>query len=788
MRFNPLSFTPSLGDSYAVQTFSKIVYCLSFLVFSVACDENDQPTEQQIIEQIRRCVPTDPDCALEDTDGDQILNQIDDFPLDPRCSKLSNENCLACGSGCTSGYFCAKNIENGIFTGGICQLSQIEICNGLDDDGDGNVDNGPPSENQKGVCGGSRKICGPRGGFIEPNYETIPTYVLGGELCDGLDNDCDGISDEAPDASKNQGVCQGLKQICDLSSGSFKEPDYASIEGYASAEICDGLDNDCNGIEDDQIPGDGDACRAGIGACEEEGLMRCDPVAQKLYCNFDGGIPRAESCNGKDDDCDGRLDEGLANVGMTCSVGQGICAVQGRTICADATGTITCDAIPNLPTTEACNGLDDDCDGTSDEDAMGVGLGCSVGTGACIRQGIYVCDAQTNQLICSQEPSEAVPETCNGVDDDCDGNVDETLAGAGVGCSIGQGLCTSNGVMACDATSGQMICNAEIKQPEIETCNGVDDDCDGSLDEEAIGTNQPCTVGVGACAQESVYRCDSARRELVCDAQSALGVVERCNTVDDDCDGVVDEGSLIRRDERGLDWVCVTTGDYMMGWNDGVNFNQLPLHPVNIPTFEMTKTEITVGQYFLCVNENQCNIPADPTSNWNILNRSEHPINMITWQESVDFANWASARLPSEAEWEFVARNRGLNQRFAWGDNTANCTLAVMNDSRLGDSCGLGQQTQAVCSRPNGNNSLGICDLNGNVWEWVSDVYHDNYINAPRNGSAWIDSSNADRVIRGGAWNGLSSTVTSVYRVAYSPAIRNTLVGFRLARTVSAED
>jgi formylglycine-generating enzyme required for sulfatase activity len=761
---------------------------LPLILLGVACNSDEAQTEQQVIEQIRRCLPTDPDCALEDTDGDNILNQIDEFPLDPNCSKLSSENCTACGQGCSSGYFCARNIQNGLFVGGVCQLSQIETCNGIDDDGDGNVDNGPPSENQKGVCGGSRKVCGPRGGFIEPNYETIPNYVLGGELCDSLDNDCDGLTDEAPSANRNQGVCQGLKQVCDLSINAFKEPDYTVIDGYSTTEICDGLDNDCNGAEDDDISGEGDLCRAGVGACQEEGVMRCDALAQKLVCTVDGGVPRTESCNGKDDDCDGRTDESLANVGMSCSVGTGACMVEGRTICADETGTIICDAIPSLPTSEACNGLDDDCDGSTDEEAMGVGLGCSVGTGACLRQGIYECDMQTHQLICSQEPSEAVAEICNGVDDDCDGRVDETIPGAGVGCSIGTGLCASSGEFVCNPVAGQLECNAMKKDPAVEECNGVDDDCDGVIDNHALGTNEVCTIGVGACAQESVYRCDSERRMLVCDAQSTLGSNERCNTVDDDCDGVVDEGLLSRIDDKGLEWICVNGGDFMMGWNDGVNFNQLPLHPVTVPTFEMTKSEITVGQYLQCVVDQDCLTINDPNSNWNSFDKSNHPINVVDWDDAMTFAQWANARLPSEAEWEYVARNRGLNQQYAWGSEPANCTRAVMNDPRLGDSCGGGETSQPVCSKPAGNNALGICDLNGNVWEWVMDLYHDNYVGAPRNGAAWLTGPSADRIIRGGSWVSLPTNITSTYRLSYAPTLKHVRLGFRLSRTVSAQD
>ena len=157
------------------------------------------------------------------------------------------------------------------------------------------------------------------------------------EICDGADNDCDGAVDEDLDGAP----CEtGLLGVCNVGHSICRDADLACVgDVVPSAEICDGLDNDCNGSVDDNAAGDGEVCATGLpGICALGQAVCIDGVAPS--CNPNQS-PAEEVCNGLDDDCNGLIDEGLRNA---C----------GR-----------CEKEPQ----EECNGLDDDCDGVVDDDA-----------------------------------------------------------------------------------------------------------------------------------------------------------------------------------------------------------------------------------------------------------------------------------------------------------------------------------------------------------------------------------------------------------------------------------
>ncbi|OQC43029.1 MAG: Serine/threonine-protein kinase pkn1 [Deltaproteobacteria bacterium ADurb.Bin058] len=235
----------------------------------------------------------------------------------------------------------------------------------------------------------------------------------------------------------------------------------------------------------------------------------------------------------------------------------------------------------------------------------------------------------------------------------------------------------------------------------------------------------------------------------------------------------------------GVEWVRIPGGSFNMGSNDGDSYdNEKPVHRVTVRTFEMTKTQVTVEQYKACVDAGACTAPDTGGScNWGQSDRGKHPINCVDWHQAQAYAKWAGGRLPSEAEWEYAARSGGRDWKYPWGNENATCERAVMDDGS-GNGCGRGNTTWPVCSKPKGNTTHGLCDMAGNVWEWVQDWYHDSYKGAPTDGSAWEKPTGSSRVYRGGSWSDDARIVRAADRHGDDPRARDDYLGFRLAKSV----
>lgn len=243
-----------------------------------------------------------------------------------------------------------------------------------------------------------------------------------------------------------------------------------------------------------------------------------------------------------------------------------------------------------------------------------------------------------------------------------------------------------------------------------------------------------------------------------------------------------------------LDWIDIAGGSFEMGnpddsSNDPYEQNYLetevPVHEVTVPDFKMLKSEVTVEQYKACVDAETCTEPAKGDfATWNTDGMEEHPVNYVSWYQAVEFCDWVKGRLPTEAEWEYAARNRGADL-CPWGDAATTCEYAVMQEDVMG--CGTGE-TWPVCSKTKGNTADGLCDMIGNLFEWTLDWYQPNYAGAPVDGSAWVDPRGTTRVMRGGALSYDSFWQRATARGDHGgPAYQVFTLGFRCVQGVAVE-
>jgi hypothetical protein len=415
-----------------------------------------------------------------------------------------------------------------------------EWCDGKDNDCNGIADETFPLGLACAVGVGEctavgLTVCAPGGKSTTCSVVPLPPAQ---DLCDGLDNDCDGLADEDFQLGKpcivGSGTCTALGvTVCDQSKTATV---CGAAPGTPAEEKCDGKDNDCNGKADDPFPLN-KPCTAGIGECKTLGTTTCAADGDGVECNAIPGDPANELCDGKDNDCDGKTDETWPTLGTACAAGMGECKDWGVMACTANHQAAYCTADPNPSQDETCDGKDNDCDGKTDEEWPDLGKPCTEGLGECKDNGVVACTKDGLASECTANPALPEDETCDGKDNDCDGKADEEWPNLGKLCFAGEGICKTAGIFLC--FEGDAVCSAMPGNPADEICDGLDNDCNGSADELWPELYQPCSQGTGECAAQGVFVC--APGGTVCTAKPGNPAAETCDGKDNDCDGQTDE-------------------------------------------------------------------------------------------------------------------------------------------------------------------------------------------------------------------------------------------------------
>lgn len=256
---------------------------------------------------------------------------------------------------------------------------------------------------------------------------------------------------------------------------------------------------------------------------------------------------------------------------------------------------------------------------------------------------------------------------------------------------------------------------------------------------------------------------------------------ELCNLRDDDCNALVDDAANCAAIPYNPQPIEIVASGLTMGSPDNQGApDEHPQHHVALSGFSMDRYEVTNERYAACVHAGVCSPPrltasAKRRAYYGVQEFARYPVVFVGWAEANRFCQWDGGRLPTEAEWELVARGPAPSKRiFPWGDEAPDCTKVNMG----GDLSCVGD-TDLVGRRAWGASPWGAMDMAGNVWEWTSDWYDADYYRKSPKQDPKGPTSGRLKVMRGGCWMSGADSLRVSCRKAELPDTWAPNVGFR---------
>ena len=678
------------------------------------------------------------------------------------------------------------------------------------------------------------------------------------------------------------GACEGSR-FCDADGLT------ACLAPDPQPEICDGIDNNCNGQVDegtcdDFDPCTKDACLGASGVCGHEPTNEGGPCDDDDPCTL-GDKCKGGDCEGKALDCDddNPCTQGVCDLaggctqvsadGLPCSDGDpctvgdkcatGDCAPGAPKLCksskvcinsfcdadtgacigAAAADGVPCDDGSECTAKDSCKagvcvgeGLacddgnpctNDTCDANGGCAYVAIGGPCDDGDlctkvdtckdGACAGSQPLLCDDANPCTDDGCSPASGCVHNANGAPCDdgnactpVDGCQDKACVGLSAKVCKDANPCTAD---TCDPQTGECLFDGGIMTGQ--PCEGV---------QVAPCSNQPL-CDQGTCLAPTQKDCDDGNPCTLdkCNAQTGCVYLEvpdntvcadgktcvagLCGAAPTCGDGLLnqafeqcDDGN--KADGDGCSKSCklqgplaeqilVLGGAFQMGCNPGESppctnaDGETPYHTVQLSSYFIDKREVTVAQYELCVFDGACSLPGQThasvaNANYQAPDRGKHPINYVDWGQAKAYCEWAGgSRLCTEAEWEYAAR--GFDERkYPWGNDPVSCERAHIA------SCG--PTTRPVAETIDGVSPFGVFDMSGNVAEWVYDVFDKDFYAAsplqnPDGPDPGQSPATAERVFRGGGYTNFESQVRASARAKQLPAFVATNIGIRCCRS-----